>query len=165
MNNRRLIEFLGRSKERYVLILRGIPGAGKTYLCQEIQTALEATKEIARIAVDDFFTVDGKYVFDASRLNEAYDATFNDYLDKLDDPEVDLILVDNPNIRSYEVSPYVTCASVYGVPHGVATIHCDPCVASSRHEKKMQESKVFDMHQTLINQDFPVRWHRFEIFP
>lgn len=164
MEMNRLIEFLSE-KERFALVLRGINGAGKTYLCSHIESSLkDQGKKVVRVSVDNYFSRGGKYLFDATRLNQAYDETFNQFLDSLDDPDVDLILVDNPNIRTHEISPYVTCASAFGVMNGVATVHCDPALACSRHGKKIQDSKIVDMHRELLAQEFPSRWHRFEIF-
>lgn len=164
MEIKRLVEFLSE-KERFALVLRGINGSGKTRLCSQIEASFaEQGKKIVRISVDNYFSRGGKYLFDATRLNQAYDETFNQFLDSLDDPDIDLILVDNPNIRTHEISPYVTCASAFGVMNGVVTVHCDPQIACLRHGKKIQDSKIVDMHRELLAQEFPSRWHRFEVF-
>jgi predicted kinase len=59
-------------KQGYLILLRGVPGSGKTTLAKVIlQQPSNVDPEI--LSADDFFeTKDGEYIFDSSKLKEAH---------------------------------------------------------------------------------------------
>lgn len=77
---------------KHVIILRGLPGSGKTFFSNHIRPAFV-------ISMDHFWTKDGQpYKFDYAKLDEAIEWTHQQFLEMLhDDSEevLDRIIVDN----------------------------------------------------------------------
>lgn len=91
-----------------IQILSGIPGCGKTTWCQE-----DIRRGAVRCSADDFFLVEGKYTFDATKLDQAHGECFTKYLHWVKHTETSII-VDNTNIHAWEISPYVLGAQAFG---------------------------------------------------
>ena len=51
-----------------VLIMRGLPGSGKTFRANEM---IGNSLNVAHVSADHFFMVDGKFKYDASKAQEA----------------------------------------------------------------------------------------------
>lgn len=78
-------------KPRHVIILRGLPGSGKTFFSNLIRASYV-------ISMDHFWTKDGQpYKFDYGRLGEAIQWTHDQFMEILhnEDAELEHIIVDN----------------------------------------------------------------------
>jgi len=89
-----------------LLLLRGLPGAGKTTLAR---TLLELTGDrhlVAMMAADDFFVGDdGVYRFDASRLSEAHESC-RQKTEMAMGMGIPLVIVHNTFSRNWEMAAY-----------------------------------------------------------
>jgi predicted kinase len=91
---------------RNLIIMRGLPGSGKSHAAKQFM-AIQST-----FSTDNFFTVDGVYQFDSAMIGEAHAQTQR--LVKLSmTRKAPLIVVDNTNIRLWEMKPYVKMAQDY----------------------------------------------------
>jgi len=86
-----------------VTILRGPSGSGKT--------TFRRGQQSSAISADDFFMVNGEYVFDPSKLGEAHAHCFQVFHEHLKAGRS--VLVDNTFLQAWEVSPYITLAHSY----------------------------------------------------
>lgn len=105
-----------------LILIRGLPGAGKTTLASELFKGFKA------VAADDFMVdKDGNYKFDPNLLHYAHSkcmATAKEYIEKGVD-----VVVHNTFTTEREMQPYFDMAAELGVP--VATI-----IVENRHGSK-----------------------------
>lgn len=92
-----------------VIILRGIPGAGKSTFAQ-LLTELEGTVICSQ---DDFFIKDGKYQFDKGRIPLAVEFC-KEKFDKAIESNAPRIILDNTNVEGRFMSYYVNKAKSSG---------------------------------------------------
>ena len=89
-----------------VIILRGLPGIGKTSLAMQLANIAKSHV----LAVDDFFTTDGGvYEFDKEKLQEAYKWNFERFKEAIKN-KTPLIIIDNTNIKAFHYYHYLDYA-------------------------------------------------------
>lgn len=101
-----------------VVIMSGCAGSGKSHLADKMSTEVRGTYSRVLSADHYFLDEDMNYKFDASKLSEAHGACFKKFIETLRTPPYDmpydLVVVDNTNTTTEEVSPYILGASAYG---------------------------------------------------
>jgi predicted kinase len=107
-----------------VVIMRGISGSGKTYFAKQ-----NLSYHVVASA-NDYFTVNGRYLYDRERLGEAHEYCFNMFMRGIEDGE--RVVVDNTNIELKEFEKYVVTAMDYGLKTCVVNLLCPPAVAFRR---------------------------------
>lgn len=120
-----------------VLIMRGLPGSGKTTFAKNCGGTFMNT-----CSADSFFEwPDGRYVFDKDKLTKAHDACWQKFIGLVEKSE-DLIIVDNTNIQLKEFSKYIKKAESNGYAVVVFRMvaNVDQCIARGLH--KVPEEKV-----------------------
>ncbi len=114
-----LREWYDRNERKWVVLMRGLPGSGKsTFVQQAIGMLEDADDSIACVvcSADQYFVdEDGVYRFDSNYLSIAHHQSlskFKSYLySRQSDVEyADVIFVDNTNITKREIDPYVEAA-------------------------------------------------------
>lgn len=94
--------------EKKLIIVRGLPGSGKTTLAKEL------AKENGKIySLDDYFMENDKYNYNPKKYNDAQLWTQYNVVSAMKKGE-ELIILDNHNIRKWEVKPYVRAAIELG---------------------------------------------------
>lgn len=98
-----------------VRVMRGLPGSGKSTRARKAQQEAEKQGQTAVIcSADDFFiTRDGSYVFKPARLGEAHHQCLVKFIEALF-AGIDLVIVDNTNIRVPEFILYMKLAKIAG---------------------------------------------------
>lgn len=97
-----------------MVVLVGISGGGKSSLARQLADEAQAAGQRAVIcSTDDFFTVDGVYKFDPTKLGR------NHWLNREKAAKacadgVDLIVIDNTNLRQRDRKPYEEMAAAHG---------------------------------------------------
>eukprot|EP01029_Cantina_marsupialis_P021344 TRINITY_DN509_c1_g1_i1.p1 TRINITY_DN509_c1_g1~~TRINITY_DN509_c1_g1_i1.p1 ORF type:complete len:243 (-),score=57.15 TRINITY_DN509_c1_g1_i1:771-1499(-) len=86
--------------KRNVCILRGLPGSGKTYISEKIQTARkQKNRETVIVSLDsNFVTSDGKYEFLEEKEMEYLERDLDKYRSAITE-EKEFIIVDNINVN------------------------------------------------------------------
>ncbi|XP_013985205.1 NEDD4-binding protein 2-like 1 [Salmo salar] len=98
---------MGRKRTRHIIILRGLPGSGKTARASEI---VEMYGSGEAFSTDDYFRVNGKMVgFHKRDLHNAHVWNRNRVLQAIR-RKVHPIVIDNTNLRKWEMWPYVRMA-------------------------------------------------------
>ena len=118
---------------KQVVILRGVPGAGKSTLAQQIivDAQVKGEKAVAFSSDDYFTTPAGEYRFDSTQLPEAHASCFRRFLDFLQE-ETGIAIIDNTNTLVFEMSPYILAAQAYSFKIQIIRLVCNPSVAAAR---------------------------------
>jgi len=120
-----------------VVIMRGISGSGKsTYVKNNYPKALVCS-------ADEFYTdeVSGKFKYDADKIALVHRLCFAKFLQALAKNEP-LVVVDNTNIKLWEVSPYYLTATTMDYKVIVITLDCDPQVAWERNVHQVPFERI-----------------------
>jgi predicted kinase len=92
-----------------IILLRGLPGSGKSSLAKLMSNALTGFVE-----ADMYFIQNGEYKFDASKLRQAH-AWCQNQVEKWMGPHgLDDIIVSNTFTQEWEMQPYFELAEKYG---------------------------------------------------
>ena len=81
--------------------MRGLPGSGKSTKAKKI-----AGEHGVIYSTDDFFIVNGVYVYDAKMIVQYHDRNYKRTLEALKEGKP-LIIIDNTNIKLWEMKKYV----------------------------------------------------------
>jgi len=115
-----------------VLIMRGLPGSGKTFRANEL---IGNSLSVSLVSASHFFMVDGEFKFDASKAQEAHTDCFARFLAAAKEGWKKPIVVDNTNSTSWEISPYIAAARVYGHSVGIIEVSAEleQCLMDNTH--------------------------------
>lgn len=96
-----------KKRERILVIMRGVPGSGKSSLARKLQG------NGVVLSTDDYFTNNyGDYYFDPRTLPEAH--SWNQRrADREMKASTNPIVIDNTNLEAWEMQPYVCMALRY----------------------------------------------------
>lgn len=107
--------------QKTVYIMVGAPGSGKS---TRVETHTDG-KVSAVVSADHYFEATGTYVFNRFELDKAHKACKKAFVEALDHPLVDLVVVDNTNTTAKERGFYIQEAASRGVRVFVDAIECD----------------------------------------
>lgn len=100
--------FLENSQSKILIIMRGLPGSGKSSLAQKLG------KGGSVFSTDDLFmSPEGKYQFDQSKLKINHELNLN-RTKKAMENGISPVVVDNTNVSSDDIRPYVELAHKLG---------------------------------------------------
>jgi len=95
---------------RLMIIMRGIPGSGKSTRADSLgEYYAEQGKTVITCSADDFFMKGGKYVFKRQELGMAHAYCYN-RARRACEREVDVIIIDNTNVKKRDYRRYVDLA-------------------------------------------------------
>lgn len=118
-----------------VIILRGICGAGKTWLAEkEYPNALI-------LSAADFFTRDGVWRWNASLISESHRYCMRKFYRAIAAGEP-LIVVDNTNIYAHELTPYSQLAQSLDYTVEILRVHAPAEVAWARNIHHVPLDKI-----------------------
>lgn len=133
-----------------VVIVSGIPGSGKSTFTKQQTNAVVCS-------ADQYFTKDGEYKFDVTKLSEAHGECLRRFTQALLEKK-DLVLVDNTNTTVLEIAPYYSMAKAYGYAVKLVTVQCDPETAYSRNIHGVPLPAIKAMSLRLADRWFPPYW-------
>lgn len=110
-NQIRQIVAQNESGTRILIIMRGVPGSGKSFIAKQIISAIYGTQLTQHyfshvLSTDDFFINRGVYCFNKYRLAEAHAWNKNRAQQSMREG-VSPVIIDNTNIEVWEMEPYV----------------------------------------------------------
>jgi len=115
-----------------VLIMRGIPGSGKTTEAKRWQRMVPGA---VICSMDNYMFANGQeFAFD--RIEWCAEQCIRDYTQALKD-RAPLVIVDNTNTRFSDMVVYVQLADQHGYGFTVLQVHVDPKVAFYRGTHKV----------------------------
>ena len=90
--------------EKIIILMRGVPGSGKSYLAHQIKGRGTV------LSTDDYFyDRHGYYIFNPTLLSEAHDWNRRRTERKMKD-RINPIIIDNTNLETWEIEPYIHLA-------------------------------------------------------
>jgi predicted kinase len=102
---------------RDLIILRGLPGSGKSSIAKILN------KSSICSADDYFINKEGEYIFESEKLQKAHDYCYGQ-VEKYMNHDEHIIIVDNTNTRLVEYKKYVELAEVYEYNVIILEIFC-----------------------------------------
>jgi len=151
-----------------VILMSGISGSGKnTY----IKSRFGGDDVVKVFSADDYFERDGDYNFDPSQLPFAHGQCLRNFINTVaiapngaaGPMTTDVVVVNNTNLTTEELSPYVAIASAYGHPIELVTIHCPPHIAAARSLHVNSFPICKSMHDRLMARKLPPFWKLTQI--
>ena len=107
----------------YVIILRGVPGSGKSFLTHHCIEYLDNPSQVAICSADDFFTDDSEYAFSTNQLHKAHLHCFDQFLNAILEHK-QVIIVDNTNSQLWEYQSYIYLSNVLAIPYSILEVPC-----------------------------------------
>lgn len=109
---------MSQSETKKAIILRGLPGSGKSHWVSEFLDALpetlaERVRRAGIFSTDSFFMVDGEYRFEPSMLPEYHQRNLAAFIDALGRGEP-VAICDNTNLAYWEFAAYEAAAAALG---------------------------------------------------
>jgi predicted kinase len=132
-------------------ILRGLPGAGKSTYAASLPSAVICSAD------SYFLQADGTYVYDKTKIQLAHDACFKKAL-KAFEAHAPLVIIDNMNIESWEISPYVMLARAFEYEVEILNFHCDVELSHNRNIHGVPLPDIRRNAQKLKSAKFPKSW-------
>ena len=106
-----------------VIVLRGVPGSGKSFLSHHCSEFFEDPSQVAICSADDFFMDDSKYTFSTSQLHRAHLHCFDHFLNAILEHKR-MIIVDNTNSQLWEYQSFVYISNLFAIPCSVLEVPC-----------------------------------------
>lgn len=142
-----------------IIIMRGIPGSGKNHW---IDTNLATSRKVV-LSTDDYHVdPDGVWRFKQSQLAEFHNRTLCEYtkwvyLASLKEVTIPHhIVVNNTNIRLFELAPYYRLAEAFGAEVEIVWCFCSAETAYKRGTHGVPEQKVREMANSF--EAIPLWW-------
>ncbi len=125
-----------------LVLLRGIPGAGKSTYAAKFPGALV-------LDTDRFFRrPDGSYRFDAARLSEAHEACLRQFHAAIAQGRTPIV-VDKCNLTWRAIEPYAVAARKAKYEIRVITLLADPLACWRRNTHRVPQEKVLELARIL----------------
>lgn len=141
-----------------IYILQGVSGSGKSSIAKKLADEQDIC------SADDYFTHNGVYRFDPSKLGEAHGSCLRKYVSLLlvNAQKGRPIVVDNTNTTVGEIAPYYSLAEAYGYRPVILTVECDPEVAANRntHGVPLEACKGMAARIEATKSQLPPWWRR-----
>lgn len=158
-----------------VLIMRGIPGSGKsTYVNRNVVMGI--SKEVVVCSADHYHMEGNVYQFRKENVQKAHDACLKKFLDTVQKPtyfcehfqkerDLQYVVVDNTNITTAEIAPYYRLAQVLGFSVQIIRVEVSPIVACRRNVHDVPAETVFRMYDALRTEKLPIYWWETVLVP
>jgi len=145
---------------KMVIIMRGLPGAGKTYVAKMIKDKEtgEGGDAPRVMALDDYFEADGEYEYDEDLEDSYRDCLFKSFKKNIDGRLFTFLIVDAINNKLDHFKPMWSHAKTNGFEVYVCEVKEDKeiCINRNIHNKTAQEvealSKDWDKVPDHMNQ-------------
>lgn len=129
---------------RVMFIMQGVPGSGKSTVAKMLQASIYASNDGRTVSVrstDDLFMVDGDYKFDQAKLGGYHSK--NVWLTERDcQVGVDVIIIDNTNVKPRDAKAYIDLARKYNYTVTVIRVDAGLKEAKRRNSGRTEDRKI-----------------------
>ena len=145
-----------------MVILRGIPGSGKTTLAKRL---VEHVGHGEVVSADDYFEGPDGYRFDVSRIEQAHGDCFRRAVRTAQDLATrdGLLVVANTAVEPVEVAPYYLMGQAYQLDPLVVTLGTPTEEAVRRNVHGVPSSTIERMADALTTRHLPPWWARVQL--
>lgn len=151
-----------------VLILSGIPGAGKSSWIKALLAGFHNLNVVV-CSADDYFMKDGEYKFDFRLIGEAHAACTRKFVKAIYEstyPQVDYIIVDNTSTTPIECQTYVQLALAFDKEVEIVQFNCPAEIGFMRTEHGVPLKSCYHYRDNIDNfqRDMPPFWKHVVTF-
>ena len=133
---------------KYVFILRGLPGTGKSILSNVLANSLtlfDNSSTCPVIDANDYFLNEKKeFIFDKTKLKDAYEKSFEYYKELISKGER-FIIINNTNIKQFHYYHYLDYAQRHGYLVSIVTLP-----HNNVSNKELSERNIHSVDQNTI---------------
>jgi predicted kinase len=121
-------------------VVRGISGSGKSYYVKEFCRRNNLNISVHVCSADDYFKVNGVYVFDPTKLPQAHASCMSKVIDLLMEDKLSPVFVDNTHIKRWEYQNYEQLALNCDYEVEIVEFHAETiidvgiCAARNAHQ-------------------------------
>ncbi len=137
----------------HVLIMRGIPGSGKTTEAARWAKLLPGSVTVGT----DIYMFAGGRPFDHTQLERCHEQCKTDYMAALE-AKAPLVIVDNTNTKFSDIVFYVNMAEQHGYEFTILQLHEDPKVAFERGTHQVPMETLELMATRIWTERLPASW-------
>ena len=136
------------SQKNVCLVLRAIPGSGKSYVTKQLKETLGNKYSVVSVSADDYFVdpATGVYKFDIEKIGNAHGHSRYCF-DKAQETKTNVVIVDNTNLKSRDWKYYKNVSVEKGYAVYVLNVVCDAQVAFKRQTHGVPAST----HEAMAN--------------
>lgn len=136
--------------QRLAIIMRGLPGSGKSHWVEEYIAALPVDvgfrlRRQGIFSTDHFFYQGNEYRFDAKKLSEYHQRNLTAFIQALA-LEEPIVICDNTNLCHWEYMAYEAAAKALGYPVRIVLVgdplnlnHQKLCAERNRHQVPLSQ--------------------------
>ena len=106
-----------------VVILRGLPGSGKSFLCHCCSEQLNSPSKVAVCGADEYFMEGDSYRFKPALLPKAHSYCLSQFVNALSS-EKELVVIDNTNSQLWEYQIYMYICEILGIKYQILEVPC-----------------------------------------
>ena len=144
------------TQQTTVVILRGLPGSGKSFIAHNCSEFHQESSKVAICAADDYFMEGDSYRFNPDLLPKAHSYCLNQFLIALSSKK-ELIVLDNTNSKLWEYQIYNYLCKILGCTCHVLEVCCPNATVAEMYRSR----NVHNIDPTATMRIFQ-RWDKDE---
>ncbi len=139
----------------HVVILRGLPGSGKSFLARNCSENQRDSTKVAICGADEYFIEGDSYKFNPDLVPKAHTHCLGQFLHALASATKELVIVDNTNSKLWEYQIYLYVSEILGLNCHILEVPCPNVTIAEMYRSR----NVHNIDQTVATKIF----HRWEI--
>jgi NEDD4-binding protein 2 len=140
--------------------MKSISGSGKSSVASLIASGYNNRSSCSSVrSTDNYFMKDGKYCFDPKMLGQYHANTLRDVQNDMID-ETPCIILDNTNLKSDHIKPYIKAAKHYGYSVTLIEVDCGLNEAKKRNATRSEDRKI---PETVLESQYQSSRNKFDM--
>ena len=137
------------ASRKHVIIMRGLPGSGKTYLVQQLKET-SGDLSFSVCSADQYFRhADSGYKYSDNEIASAHSLCQDKFIDCIEQKD-NIIVVDNTHLQKWEYQIYQRIALLCGYTSHVIAINCDNETLRNEFCKRCEHNIKPNVHKEMF---------------